>query len=116
MIDINKKYRTRDGREVRIYATDCGRDGDMAHGAIKNKSERWGQCSWYKDGRFYDGPHSHELDLIEVRPRHKRTLWINEYEDNRPTAHLSKELADQYRFDRMACIKVELDFEEGEGL
>jgi hypothetical protein len=24
MIDINKKYRTRDGREVRIYATDGG--------------------------------------------------------------------------------------------
>jgi hypothetical protein len=35
MIDINKKYRTRDGREVRIYATDG--DGDpLTHGAIKD--------------------------------------------------------------------------------
>ena len=34
MIDINKKYRTRNGREVRIYATD-GWSASPVHGAIK---------------------------------------------------------------------------------
>jgi len=111
MIDKTKTYRTRDGREVRIYATD-GVEGEEVHGSVK-RSYGWRAETWPLNGL-----HSVDssLDLIEVRPRHKRTLWVNEYEDNRPTAHLSKELADQYRFDRIACIKVELDFEEGEGL
>jgi hypothetical protein len=118
MIDINKKYRTRDGREVRIYATDCGRDGDMVHGAVKKQSEWWEQCSWHKDGRFYGGPHSHELDLIEVRPRHKRTVWMNMYGTGTvPETFNSKKDADRASiYGRIACVKVELDFEEGEGL
>lgn len=48
MIDINKKYRTRDGHEIRIYAM----DGGLApvHGAIK-VSGGWLQHSWHLDGR-----------------------------------------------------------------
>lgn len=120
MIDINKKYRTRDGREVRIYATDCGRDGDMAHGAIKNKSGWWEQCAWYKDGRFFDGPHSHELDLIEVRRRHKRTVWLIVWSSNYIQVMNTPEwqISTSGRSGEMpyACVKVELDYEEGEGL
>ena len=113
MIDKNRIYRTRDGREVRIYATD-GNELKRVHGAFKHTySGCWTSCDWESCGSHWRDT---LLDLIEVRPRHKRTLWVNEYEDNRPTAHLSKELANQYRFDRIACIKVELDFEEGEGL
>ena len=114
MIDINKTYRTRDGREVRIYATD-GTDDQSIHGAVKD-GNGWTITAWYSDGVHARSNRNGPIDLIEVRPRHKRMLWVNQYEDNRPTAHLSKELADQYRFDRIACIKVELDFEEGEGL
>ena len=118
MIDINKKYRTRGGREVRIYATDGWLDGMiMTHGAVKNKNGYWEIANWYtKNGEFYGGIINHPFDLIEVRPRHKRVVWINVYEDSKPALHLSRELADQYCLDRTACIKVELDFEEGEGL
>ena len=35
MIDKSKTYRTRDGREVRIYATD-GERGLRVHGATKD--------------------------------------------------------------------------------
>jgi hypothetical protein len=115
MIDTNKKYRTRDGREVRIYATDGGGPCPI-HGAISGLNF-WSTANWSKNGS-YTVVHGqeHDNDLIEVRPRHKRTAWVNVYEDNRPTLHLSRELADQYCCDRTACIKVELDFEEGEGL
>lgn len=64
MIDINKKYRTRDGREVRIYATD-GVGKLPVHGAYFIDGD------WYLDqwtingGADYDGFDS-DYDLIEI--------------------------------------------------
>ena len=113
MIDINKKYQTRDGREVRIYATDGGDDFPV-HGAIKDRDEAvWRNYSWHSNGF---GVYS-DLDLIEIRPRHKRTVWLNVY--GRPddvTAYNCRWKANQSVSPRIACIKVELDFAEGDGL
>ena len=115
MIDINKKYRTRDDREVRIYATD-GAGTYCIHGAIKNNGE-WEYMRWTNNGTF-GGNIPFGSDLIEVRPRHKRTVWLNVYNSRIvPEAWNSKENADRAAAcGRIACIKVELDFEEGEGL
>ena len=116
MIDIKKKYRTRDGREVRIYATD-GEHGELVHGAVKHKEHGWQSWIWFADGHFLDGE-KNPLDLIEVRPRHKRTVWINMY----GTGIVGETCSSKQHADlaaacyRIACIKVELDFEEGEGL
>ena len=109
MIDKSKQYRTRDGREVRIYATDGYKDYPI-HGAIMDHG--WCFHYWTEDGK---GTTS-RFDLIEVKPRHKRTVWLNVYEKS--ISHWdSKELAaDRASSDRIACIKVDLDFEEGEGL
>jgi hypothetical protein len=115
MIDISKQYRTRDGREVRIYATNEGCGVASVHGAIKTKDDIWHVYSWSEDGLSIFGRERDE-DLIEVRLRHKRTVWVNVYNDSKPALHLSRELADQYRCDRTACIKVELDYAEGDGL
>jgi hypothetical protein len=111
MIDINKKYRTRDGREVRIYATD-GHETYPIHGAIMDQG--WCPHHWMPDGRGA----FERFDLIEVRPRHKRTVWLNVYGSGIvPEACSSRENADRAAAcNRIACIKVELDFEEGEGL
>ena len=115
MIDINKQYRTRDGREVRIYATDGG-GRNPVHGSIKEE-DGWIFQVWPKSGRYFeDDDEDYRIDLIEVRPRHKRTVWLNVYDDTCRTAD-SKQSADAYATaNRIACIKVELDFEEGEGL
>ena len=113
MIDINKHYRTRDGREVRIYATD-GAYGKV-HGAIMT-NEGWEHRTWNSSGLIVFCQ-EHDYDLIEVRPRHKRTVWLNVY--GRPddvTAYNDRWKADQSVSPRIACIKVDLDFEEGEGL
>lgn len=65
MIDINKKYKTRDGREVRIYATD-GSGGFSVHGAIK-RDDGWGSpLVWAKDGRFNLDVDEQPMDLVEV--------------------------------------------------
>jgi len=124
MIDINKKYRTRDGREVRIYATD-GAECLPVHGAIKWVTGKgwkpdiagWRPCSWTKNGKAVDGE-EFSCDLIEVKPRIKRAVWANLYNDGRITlGHPSKEDADKCADrGRLACVKVEIDCEEGEGL
>ena len=112
MISMDKKYRTRDGREVRIYAV----DGNMplcVHGAFKDHGE-WRPCSWQQDGVqfFVKGP----FDLIEVKPRIKQTKWVNVYPDWQ-TIYSDKKEADYLATpDRIACVKVEIDCEEGEGL
>ena len=122
MIDINKKYRTRDGREVRIYATD-GAECLPVHGAIKWVTGKgwepdiagWRPCSWTKNGKAVDGE-EFSCDLIEVKPRIQRTVWVNVFPDAM-TMYPDKEKADHYAGSaRTACVKVEIDCEEGEGL
>ena len=119
MIDINKKYRTRDGREVRIYATD-GAECLPVHGAIKWVTGKgwepdiagWRPCSWTKNGKAVDGE-EFSCDLIEVRPRIKRTVWVSVYPDE--ITWLGVEgyaIGDGC----LARVKVEIDCEEGEGL
>ena len=113
MIDINKKYRTRDGREVRIYATD-GADKYPVHGSIKYETG-WELFTWQLDGMRIPGREGGG-DLIEVRPRHKRTVWLNVYADNYGLWETKKEADRSAIVGRIACIKVDLDFEEGDGL
>ena len=112
MIDITKKYRTRDGREVRIYAVDG--DGEMpVHGAILTK-RGWKVASWTPDG-LWAVDMTHASDLIEVRPRIKREVWVNVSAD---TVHVWKTKADADAFpkNRIACVRLTIDCEEGEGL
>ena len=120
MIDINKKYRTRDGREVRIYATD-GAMPRPVHGAVKSSYDStWHSFQWHDDGRLVHNVLAVDLsDIIEVRPRHKRTVWVTVW-SNGYTETSSKP---EWRNgplgcgqEPISCIKVDLDFEEGDGL
>jgi len=110
MIDLNKKYRTKNGREVRIYAID-GTETTSVHGAIKGENG-WFITTWRSDGisGFPD------YDLVEVKPRIKKTVWLNVYEDF-TSIHSRRDIADMNAHDnRIACVKIEIDVEEGEGL
>jgi hypothetical protein len=112
MISIAKTYRTRDGREVRIYATDGGSDY-CVHGAVK-MNDGWRSCTWVSNGQV--GPFENDGYLIEVKPRIKRTVWLNMYENN-VHPHSTKEFAMYCKKDGLlACVQVEIDCEEGEGL
>lgn len=115
MININKKYRTRDGQEVRIYATD-GEHGELVHGAVNHSQHGWQSMIWFANGNYLDDEES-DFDLIEVPSRHKLPVWLNIYSFESFTSHISREQAeDEQDTNRIACIKVDLDFEEGEGL
>lgn len=118
MIDKNKTYRTRNGREVRVYATDHS-GGYCVLGAYKGGDDGWWTHSWLKDGI---DPSDNDFDLIEVTPRIKRTVWVNLYKTYH-TSYPTEGLAHEDRLfkiknsaDCIACVKVEIDCKEGEGL
>jgi hypothetical protein len=115
MISKDKTYRTRDGREVRIYATD-GNELFPIHGAVKVK-DAWSIELWDRNGKTSSG--STWRDLIEVKPRIKRTVWLNVYPPNVYTcdgANTKSGADSRADYNRLACVKVEIDVEEGEGL
>ncbi len=114
MIELGKQYKTRDGREVRIYAVD-GRKDEEVHGAFLRKGE-WTPCSWNKRGLWCDGGIDTH-DLIEVKPRIQREVWVNVYPNGISRSFKEKRFADECAMDhRIACVKLVIDCEEGEGL
>jgi hypothetical protein len=116
MISKDKTYRTRDGREVRIYATDGGGDYPV-HGAALG-SDGWRQLMWLPSGKsYFENFDEKPTDLIEVKPRIQRTVWLNVYDNEVISLFVVKEKADSMALEgRIACVKVEIDCEEGEGL
>jgi hypothetical protein len=64
MIDINKKYRTRDGRDVRILCVDAKRINEVI-ALIKFDSENELLQTYSNNGKA-NLPYECELDLIEV--------------------------------------------------
>ena len=111
MISKDKQYRTRDGREVRIYATD-GQGVYSVHGAIKEPYGEWRLSSWNYQGR-HEGNFA-QRDLIEIRPRIKREVWLNVFNNGNIIVADTPKYADITH--RIACVKVVIDCEEGEGL
>ena len=116
MIDKSKQYRTRDGREVRIYATD-GVGSHSVHGAIKDLNG-WRHAIWMPDGHWSSVDMG--SDLIEVKPRIKREVWVNVYPEEsgmNTHAHECKKAANDCAGpSRIACVKLTIDCAEGEGL
>jgi hypothetical protein len=116
MISMDKEYRTRDGREVRIYATD-GIGHQSVHGAYRDVNGAWAMWLWSKEGVGTVGyAEDGVIDLVEVKPRIKRTVWVNVY-SNGFAGWGDRETADaNSSFTRLACVKVDIDCEEGHGL
>ena len=120
-IDITKQYETRDGRPVRIYATDAGGDYPI-HGATKWK-DRWSGCTWTLDGQFHTSTKVDCSDLVECKPRIKLERWANLIPSLDGSNHYgwaffeSKSDADRCRSAGViACVKVSIDCCEGDGL
>lgn len=120
-IDINKQYQTRNGKKVRIYCTDASGPYPV-HGAVWSElTKQWDICTWTKDGKLSDEEDNSDwlYDLVEVKPRIHREYWVNIYPNTFPALHSTREMAESAKSrstDRIACVKVVIDCEEGEGL
>lgn len=113
-IELGKKYKTRDGREVRILATDLKSPYPVAFVVTERDGEERTHIG-YENGKVLRYTDS-ELDLIEVKLL--RTGWVNVYGD----AFGSRKEADRRArvtsargvHKRIACIQVTVH--EGDGL
>jgi hypothetical protein len=112
MIDKDKQYKTRDGREVRIYATDCG-DIYPVHGAIL-KGNGWVMNSWRSDGSDAIDSISN-ADLIEVKPRMKIERWALVERNGGYSLWVDKP-SKASSIDAFAVTRISFEVEEGEGL
>lgn len=114
MIDKDKQYKTRDGREVRIYATD-GAGVFPVHGAIKH-GEGWSSFTWASNGSSINSTTSKEKpdDLIELKPRIKIERWIVVYENGEVNTLKTPPVPGNYG--RFAVKHIVFEVEEGEGL
>ena len=111
MIDINKKYKTKDGKGVRIYSVSGGGEYPV-HGSVKQESGFWSGfwwCTGWTDTGSLLKSTTSPADLVEVKP----TRWINVYE-HYTVIHPSKEEADEMALNdiRIACV----EFKKGDGL
>jgi hypothetical protein len=116
-IDINKKYRTNDGKEVVIYTTDGADKTFPVVGEVRLDDSSSIVSKWSVYGQVH-GTYMKAHCLVEVKPRIKRTVWINMYSNPvHDCAHHTKEIADKSGMvDRIACVMKEIDCEEGDGL
>jgi hypothetical protein len=76
MIEVDKKYQTRDGRPVRILATDLQGGALCTVGAIwDNGQEIIG--AWTEDGRGYPYQERNPEDLMPLPAKHKGWLILH---------------------------------------
>jgi hypothetical protein len=113
MLDLTKPVQTRDGRPVRIYATD-GYGVFSIHGAI-DTGAGFELAQWSSDGRSL--AYTPQYTLVNVPVKHMG--WFNVYREgnsfvlgsHRPV-HLKTHLP--HVPSRIAVVKLE--FTEGDGL
>jgi hypothetical protein len=77
-VDINKKYQTRGGNPVRIYAVDVTNTSDKlsVHGAIFSRGD-WTVESWTAEGCYFDDFNDCDKvpnDLVEAPA--EKTVWV----------------------------------------
>jgi len=114
-ITMDREYVTRDGKAVRLLCVD--KSGDpWPVVALVAEDDRDRLVAYLADGR-YSRVCASDIDLIPKPKRHKRTVWLNVYENIVfGFAHESRASADHCDHDRIACLELHLDFAEGEGL
>lgn len=73
-IQLDKQYKTRDGREVRIHAIDGPDSNEPVVASILN-GNKWCPYTWTIDGgNFHHRPSG--ADLIEVVPLWEGEVWV----------------------------------------
>ncbi len=113
-ISMDKEYQTRAARAVRIYAED-GKNRRALHGAVFEHGE-WVPRAWYRDGHYKFNEIT-GLDLVEVKPRIRRSVWLSVYRDHVfAYTSLSEAKRDIEHAACISLIEIEIDCEEGDGL
>lgn len=103
-ISMDKKYRTRDGRDVRLLCVDGPKDYPVI-GVVEGDN-----CpsSWTASGKIVE--HQDRMaDLIEYHEPDIRTIWVNVYEDGH-VVHDTEESAREDASDDAIAIAQPVTF------
>ena len=114
------KYKTRNGRDVKIVAIEDG----VAIGYFVGVGVADGLSTWTaKNGRFWDDWNVEDCnDIIDTRPRIKREVWLSVYKQEffGVVAGLGystkKQATQEMKEGCIAIARVEIDCVEGENL
>lgn len=122
MIDINKKYKLRNGCEVVIYKiyTDPNQTYPV-HGAYKNTNGAYVLCNWTNMGNYVSTRLLREentRDIVLIPETFDfGTKWVNVYPNQISYKYDTKLAADKCAsLGRIACIQIHLKGTIGEGL
>lgn len=78
-LDLTKPVQTRDGRPVRIYATDAGGKHPV-HGAFLSEEGEWQSDTWTPEGKYLEPLSDHCLDLINIPPKPRVIRFVEDPE------------------------------------
>ena len=79
-IDINKQYRTRDGREVKLFTTEGPNPDYPVIGTMRSNKGNWFSSpdSWTSEGKTMMSTSSPQIgDLVEYTPKWRGEVWLN---------------------------------------
>lgn len=113
-IDFTKPVQTRDGRAVTILTEERAHSTFPVVGLLNDEHI----VTFTSEGKFVFNGREHGMYLVNVPVKHVRKVWLNMYPGYSGTvAHETKESADECAPpNRIACVRVTVEFEEGEGL
>ena len=113
-IDFTKPVQNRIGQPVTILTTTRRHPLYPVVGMVEDKD----LVLYTDEGRCFADGREHDLDLMNVPVKHTREVWVNMYPEKTDlVGHKTRRIADDFASsDRIACIPITIEFEEGEGL
>jgi hypothetical protein len=122
LIEMGREYQTRDGREVRIVSVTPPEPNTYPVLGYWSYGGSWSIGTWKADG-LATSAGIHNLDLIPVPKKHKRTVWLLHHQGDfcdRVDVFWSHEDAMTCKESKLTRLAItgphEIEFTEGEGL
>jgi hypothetical protein len=115
-VDWSKPLQTRDGRKARLLGVINARRRTHVV-AITMLSGLEIESRHYPTGLKNESSANCKDDIINTTERIKREVWLNVYESGGITPWADKDTADTHALEgRIACVRVQIDCNVGEGL
>jgi hypothetical protein len=114
-ITMDGNYQTRDGRKVRVLAVDLKNPTYPVAAAVSDgKVEIAGVYT--ENGRWLNTTQDSRDDLIPIPKPFSIEAWSNVFNDGSCNFHKTREAADRNYYGRVACVRVVITGNEGDGL
>jgi hypothetical protein len=114
-VDWSKPIQTRAGRKARLLGEIIGRDDPFAV-AVMTEDGREDVLYYFASGKFYVNA-TCVNDIINTPERIEREVWLTLYRSGDISTDETEEAAKANRDkDRIACVRVQIDCNAGEGL